>query len=339
VHPVRRLRLRLAIGALAVLGGCAAALPLAAQAGPSVSQLQSALSGQHSRAQALAGSAQTLGLLISRLDGQVALIEGRRAAVESELAVDQVRLAGVRADQAAEHTRLIWLVGRLRVARLVLARELVASYETDQPDIVTVVLAAHGFGDLLDRLEYVRVAKQHERNVIVATTTARAATQAATRRLATLAAKDRSVTDAVAAQAQAVSAISQLLQSRRAALQDARTAQLAALRSTQARTGALQHALTKLQAELAANAATAYGSWAIPQAIVTCESGGQNLGPNSAGASGYYQFLPSTWLGLGGSTPAAYLAPKAEQDRLAAKLWDGGRGARNWDCAAIVGIL
>ena len=39
---------------------------------------------------------------------------------------------------------------------------------------------------------------------------------------------------------------------------------------------------------------------------------------------------------FGGSGPAAYLAPKAEQDRVAAKIWDGGRGASNWVCAALV---
>src|SRR5438105_15709029 len=33
----------------------------------------------------------------------------------------------------------------------------------------------------------------------------------------------------------------------------------------------------------------AYGRWAIPAAIVMCESGGRNLPPNGAGASGYYQ--------------------------------------------------
>ena len=81
------------------------------------------------------------------------------------------------------------------------------------------------------------------------------------------------------------------------------------------------------------------GPWAIPWVIVQCESGGQNVPPNSAGASGYYQFMPATWRGLGGSTPHAYQASKAEQDRLAARLWDGGRGASNWDCAALVGIL
>ena len=79
------------------------------------------------------------------------------------------------------------------------------------------------------------------------------------------------------------------------------------------------------------------GPWAIPWPIVQCESGGQNLPPNSAGASGYYQMLPSTWKGLGGSTPAAYQASKGEQDRLAATLWAGGAGAHNWVCAGLVG--
>ncbi len=80
------------------------------------------------------------------------------------------------------------------------------------------------------------------------------------------------------------------------------------------------------------------GGWAIPYAIVLCESGGQNLPPNSAGASGYYQILPSTWRLYGGSGPAAYLASKAEQDAVAGRIWNGGSGASQWVCAGIVGI-
>ena len=82
----------------------------------------------------------------------------------------------------------------------------------------------------------------------------------------------------------------------------------------------------------------AYGGWAIPYAIVLCESGGQNLPPNSAGASGYYQIMPATWRGEGGPGPAAYLASKAEQSAVAARLWNNGAGASNWTCAAMVGI-
>ena len=69
-----------------------------------------------------------------------------------------------------------------------------------------------------------------------------------------------------------------------------------------------------------------------------CESGGQNLTPNSAGASGYYQILPSTWKLFGGTGPAAYLASKCEQDAVASRIWNGGYGASNWVCAGIVGI-
>ena len=60
--------------------------------------------------------------------------------------------------------------------------------------------------------------------------------------------------------------------------------------------------------------------------------------PNSAGASGYYQILPSTWKLFGGTGPAAYLAGKAEQDAVASRIWNGGAGASNWVCAGIVGI-
>ncbi len=80
------------------------------------------------------------------------------------------------------------------------------------------------------------------------------------------------------------------------------------------------------------------GPWVIPTPIVMCESGGQNLTPNSAGASGYYQIIPSTWALFGGTqyTQQAYQAPKSIQDLIAARIWNNGAGAHNWDCASMV---
>jgi hypothetical protein len=136
----------------------------------------------------------------------------------------------------------------------------------------------------------------------------------------------------------ALVAISASLQQRRAAVAQARAARAALLAATRAQRKRLEKRIAALEA-IRARAAFAVGPggpWVIPWPIVQCESGGQNLPPNSAGASGYYQILPSTWTGEGGSGPAAYLAPKAEQDRVAGALWAGGAGAHNWVCAGIV---
>jgi len=83
------------------------------------------------------------------------------------------------------------------------------------------------------------------------------------------------------------------------------------------------------------------GEWAIPSSVVECESGGQNLSPNYAGASGYYQIIPSTWQAYGGTryAPSAYQATAQEQAAVAARIWNGGAGANQWVCASRMSVL
>jgi hypothetical protein len=67
--------------------------------------------------------------------------------------------------------------------------------------------------------------------------------------------------------------------------------------------------------------------WAIPWPIVACESGGDWYAHNPSGASGPYQLL-----GWGAPYPAVTEAQKMENHRIAARVWNGGRGAFNWVC-------
>lgn len=72
-----------------------------------------------------------------------------------------------------------------------------------------------------------------------------------------------------------------------------------------------------------------FGRSAIPCAIVMCESHGRWTAYNRSGAAGIYQIMPVHHRPWPANTRAARLA----HHRIAARLWNGGRGARNWVCA------
>jgi septal ring factor EnvC (AmiA/AmiB activator) len=331
----------------------AAAVPLSSVADPSLGQLNSALSQQQARAANLSASVTNLNNLIGSLSSQIGVVQQREAAVQAELVQDRAQLAQVSDSLARQRRLLRLLVARLARARAILARQLVSGYEGDKPDLVSVVLEAHGFPDLLDRIEYLRSAVHAQNDTVAFTQSAREQADGAARRLAALESTDRAVTASAATRVQALAGMNSLMQSRQAALQTARSAQAAALAASRQRGQVLQAQISQVQAQQAAaqraaasspNLPTpaafgnsAGGGWVIPSSIVACESGGQNLTPNGAGASGYYQIVPGTWKQYGGTGPAAYLAPKSVQDAVASRIWGGGSGASSWTCSGMVG--
>lgn len=340
-----------------------------------LNQLNSALGQQQARQRRLSSSVGSLSGLIASLDGQIQLVQNREAAVRAELVQDRARLARVHVSLLREQARVALLRRRLARARLILSHQLIARYEGDHPDLVSVVLNARGFPDLLEQITFLGRAEHQQQTIIAFTRQAKAQADRAATQLAKLQVSVRQITAGAALRARALAGMSSLLASKQAALQQARSAQQLALQATQARANSLRSRISRIRAQQRAAAAAAAraaaraaanatpavsnssppaanapasgpaptalgpsGGWAIPYAIVLCESGGQNLPPNSAGASGYYQILPTTWKLFGGSGPAAYLASKAQQDSIAAKIWNGGAGASNWVCAGIVGI-
>ncbi len=65
--------------------------------------------------------------------------------------------------------------------------------------------------------------------------------------------------------------------------------------------------------------------------ILQRESHGTNAENPSSSASGYWQFIDSTWNGYGGYDHASD-APASVQDAKAAEVWAGGAGASHWAC-------
>jgi septal ring factor EnvC (AmiA/AmiB activator) len=334
--------LRLAIRSLAVAAAlCCGWIAFAAGAhAQSEDALREGVSEDRERERELSGAAARLKGLIGAVEREVGLLEGRLAEAQEELAAAQAREARTVERRDAARERAARLRERLEEAQDKLATILDERYRSPGPGLVTVVLRADGFADLLETVEFLERVQAQDESVVDEVRTARAEAIRERRRFTRLAERQREETAAVQRRRDALAGVAAGLRERRAELREARAARLDALGSVRAdrRRGERRlERLLKRRERQARQTRGPGGPWAIPYAIVQCESGGVNHTPNSAGASGYYQFLPETWAGLGGSTKHAHQAPKAEQDRLAAKLWAGGAGAGNWVCAALVG--
>jgi septal ring factor EnvC (AmiA/AmiB activator) len=356
--PKRRHRRRIVAAALAA--ACAIAALAGSATGDNITQLQNKLGATQSQLDSNTHHEQTLSNRIAELNsevasltGQISFVQSREAAAQERLASYRTKLADTKVRIGRERKRLAHLHNILDRAVSALRAELLSEYEQPQQSIVSIVINSSGFQQLLDNLQFLSRVKQREQSIITLTRTARGRAQAATDHLDTLQRSDAAAAKAAATQTNALAGMNALLNSRQAALADARSAQSSALAASKAKGAQLRAAITGIEkqqaaAELAAQTINLPGAggvtiapsggWAIPYPIVLCESGGQDLPPNSAGASGYYQIIPSTWRGFGGTGPAAYLAPKSEQDAIAAKIWNNGAGASNWTCAGIVGI-
>jgi predicted nucleic acid-binding Zn-ribbon protein len=327
------------IASIAVLAAALLA-PAGAAHAASIGTLQAQVSGARAQARQLAGTVQMRNAQFQAAASDAVASARRLTAIESELAHGRQRVAAIQARVNAATARLHAAQARLRREQNTLASRLVAIYKSGAPNIASMLLDSTSFSDLLTRESYlkrindadsalvhrVQDLRNRVRAALAQVQALRAAAQAEVDRIASARAQAAQVRKATAAKARAAASARASAQSALSALHSriaGWTSQVAAL---QAATGQGGSAGGTVQQWV--------GDFAIPQSVVMCESGGNYGAVNpSSGAGGAYQMLPSTYKGLGGQYAAPQLAPKSEQDRLAAKLWAGGRGAGNWECA------
>jgi peptidoglycan hydrolase CwlO-like protein len=328
---------------MALGGACAGAVIVALGvgfAGAKNPSLQDKINAARSDAGQLSSRAAAQGAQIASLTTQA-----HQAGANAMVLNAQVQTAEAHSNQLAtqldaSQRQLDQLRGRYAGAVKQLDQRLVAIYETDAPDYVTVLLDSNGFDDLSTRADYLKAL--HDADIQVADRVASLRNQMAdhTHQVADL----KQQSDAQAQQLSADKA--SFLASEQAANQGA-AAVASARAGTQASLSAAQGQLSQLEQQQQAarqaaqqqqsssgSGSPAYlgGPYAIPTYIVMCESGGNYHALNaSSGAGGAYQILPSTWAAYGGQG-APQDAPKAEQDRIAAEIWrDSGPSA--WSCA------
>ena len=103
---------------------------------------------------------------INRLGARISTLRARVVRVQAQLEREQAELARIQERLRQERARLARLRARLIVTQRVLADRLVEIYESDRPDLLTVVLNAKGFADLLERGDFMHRISAQDQHIV-----------------------------------------------------------------------------------------------------------------------------------------------------------------------------
>jgi len=135
-----------------------------ATAGPAGADINSRISGAADRAEALRAAVSAESKRIRASASSLDAAQRRLAKLQAANAAQQAELKRVEQALVRARDRLSVLINRQRRATGALRDNLMSSFREPDPDIVSVVLTAKGFADLLERADFLkRIAKQNAR--------------------------------------------------------------------------------------------------------------------------------------------------------------------------------
>lgn len=277
---------------VAVVAAVLASRPAPARA-VSVGQLQQQISAGQSHVSALAGVVGAYSNRLNRLNGSIAQLEAQISRIQADLDAKEAELIRLQVALTQARNRLAQLEAYESRGEAMLARQLVSNYESDTPDLVTVVLESHGFQDLLERLQFAQRIQKQNVQIITAVKVARRRVAAEAIRLGALEVRQQRLTQVVLNERNALAANRIALLRQRIVVARARGVKAGQLASAQSQLAGLRHRLAQIQAAQAAAAARAAAAAAAADQVQGSGSASvPAAGAPSVGSSGFVFPLP-----------------------------------------------
>ncbi len=219
---------------MAALAG-AALIRGASSAGATIpGQLQQKISSGRQHVSSLAGALAAANRKVNQLDANITATSSQLSSIQRDLDAKRAQLLSLRAQLTTAQARLRQLQATEAADQQVLAQQLVGSYEGAQPDIISVVLEATGFNDLLERLDFAQRIGRHNAHIVGTVKAARRAVAGEAIRLGVLSARQQRLAEQVLTERNRVASLRISLVSDRlnaARARDAKAGQLAGAKS------------------------------------------------------------------------------------------------------------
>jgi murein DD-endopeptidase MepM/ murein hydrolase activator NlpD len=240
-----------AVAALVVLLCGAAAAP-AKDLESELDAKEAKLSKVHEREGVLTTTISRYRERIERLTDEVAALRVQEAQAQARLDAKQAELDGAVAELDVARKHLAVVRAHLKRALVSLRERLVAIYETGTPDILSVLVEAGGYDELVNRTEYLNRIHGLDEAVVTRVRDLRDQVKETVARLRSAKLRIESARDAIAAEEQALASARSAVQQRQAQLVSVRRDREAALEKVNSVAGDLEGSVAEIQAELAA---------------------------------------------------------------------------------------
>jgi murein DD-endopeptidase MepM/ murein hydrolase activator NlpD len=176
-----------------------------------IQKVQGKIGAKKGTERVLSSEIATYSARIDRLQAKITRLRTHESRVQSALDRNRDELIQIQSDLRAERARLLRLRKRLGEARAALARRLVELYQSDRPDLVTVLLSAKGFADLIERGDFIQRISEQDRSIVTLVRDAKADAIATAHRLDRLERRQQAVTARILERRQEVTAVKQEL--------------------------------------------------------------------------------------------------------------------------------
>lgn len=240
---------------------------------------------------------------IERLTGEVAVLRTREAAVRERLDAKQAELDRAVDELEAAKRHLEVVRARLQRALLALRDRLVAMYETGTPDLLSMIVDAGGYDELVNRTEYLNRINGLDEAVVTRVRDLRDQVRETVSRLRTTKNRIEVARDSIAAEERALASARAAVQSRQAQLVAARRQRQAALSRISEHEHRIEGDLAEIQADIAAQL-NATSSAPLPAGPIRHGSGQLIWPVNGPVVSGFGQRWGRLHAGIDIAVPA-----------------------------------
>ena len=269
----------------------------------STGQLQQQIGAGQGHVAALSGAVAAATTRMNALGTRISALQGQIAGIQAELDRKLAQLLTLRGELTAARVRLVQLEAYERRAEAALAQQLVGTYETAPPDVVSVVLEATGFRNLLERISFAQRIRNQDKLIIGRVRAARRSVAAQAIRLGGLEVRAQALTTQVLNERNRIYRAKVVLVDQQIAVARSRSGEAGQLATARDQLAALERRLSTLQAAQAGQAQAAAAPQSPNSSVQGAGSGSLPVGSSPVTSSGGFTFPmpkadvspPGTW--------------------------------------------